>query len=135
MRVPRAMQVATVAVVLAGALPSLASAQGRPGQGRDGSVRLTESPTPRLPSTLPDITYEELVASSDRTTTYNPAALGIGAVGGVLLFNAFSGTFAGPLTAGVALESAIATSRVYAVSSAVAGAFIGQWIYDRTIAR
>jgi hypothetical protein len=127
-------QALCLAVALAGVAPGLASAQTAP--AANAPPLLSSAPAARPISSLPDITYEELIGSPDRAAGgYSATALGLGAIGGVLVFNAVGSAVAGPVTAGVALESALATSRVYAVGSAVVGALIGQWIYDRTLAR
>lgn len=134
MRIPTASQAFCLALALGVAAPVGAMAQQAPATA--APPLLSTAPAPRLASSLPDITYEELIGSPDRTGGgYSAAALGLGAIGGVLAFNAVGGALTGSVTAGVALESALATSRVYAISSAVVGALVGQWIYDRAMAR
>ena len=41
----------------------------------------------------------------------------------------------GPLVGTIVADSALAASRVYAVSSAVLGAWAGQWVYSNWLAR
>jgi hypothetical protein len=126
-----AMGLAVATAVLAP--PAAAQAQSAPPATR---LELVQAPgSPGGAYTLPNITYEELIGSPERETVYNPVVMGVGAVGGVLLFNAFMGAVVAPVAVGASLDSTLAASRVYAVGSAVAGAFIGQWIYNRTFAR
>lgn len=72
-------------------------------------------------------------------------AVGLGAIGGVVVFNlATGGTAAVPMMAGAmpaltdagitavsARTGAVAVSRVYAISSAVVGAMVGDYLYRR----
>ncbi|MEO5335736.1 MAG: hypothetical protein H7841_02410 [Magnetospirillum sp. WYHS-4] len=92
---------------------------------------------------------EDLGAMGDKDTQVEAVesrllAAGLGAIGGVVLFNfAMGGTAALPfmaeampaagsgITAVSASTGAVAVSRVYAVSSAVGGALVGDYIYRR----
>lgn len=63
-------------------------------------------------------------------------AIGLGAIGGVVVFNLATGGMASiPMlasaTGGAAVESTVAISRVYAVSSAVVGGLTGDYLYRR----
>jgi len=67
----------------------------------------------------------------------SPAALGVGAVAGVVAFNmlaqyAFPGS--NLLAPSFVAETDLAASRIYAIGSAVAGALAGQYIYDQAVA-
>lgn len=89
---------------------------------------------PRLYDVMPN------AASPAAAPTDNSDALmvaGLGAIAGVVAFNfATGGTAALPLLAGAgtgamsATEGAVAVSRVYAVTSAVAGALLANWYYQ-----
>ena len=63
-------------------------------------------------------------------------AVGLGAIGGVIVFNLATGGMAAvPMlasaTGGTVVESTVAVSRVYAVSSAVVGGLVGDYSYRR----
>lgn len=63
-------------------------------------------------------------------------AIGLGAIGGVVVFNLATGGMASiPMLASAsgaaAVESTVAISRVYAVSSAVVGGLAGDYLYRR----
>lgn len=133
----KAIQAAALVALMSGAAALPAAAQAVPAPERLTLLRLADpAPQPMPVSSLPDITYEELIGSPQHASSYSPVALGLGAIGGVLVFNGVGSTLIGPATtAGVPLESALAASRVYAISSAVVGAFVGQWIYERVFAR
>jgi hypothetical protein len=66
---------------------------------------------------------------------YYPFVLGVGAVGGVLLFNLITGGWSAiplatsSLEAGSLWEGTLAVNRVIAVSSAVAGLWAANWAY------
>ncbi len=83
---------------------------------------------------LPRITFEDLAGRRDAPPPVSMSALGLGAIGGTLVFNGLQPVLG--IRAGFAgVETALAVSRVYAVSSAVVGAVIGQWLYERAIGR
>lgn len=83
---------------------------------------------------LPKIAFEDLAGRRDAPPPVSMSALGLGAIGGTLVFNGLQPVLG--IRAGFAgVETALAVSRVYAVSSAVVGAVIGQWLYERAIAR
>lgn len=91
--------------------------------------------TPRAPGT-PDWTFEE-VLGGDVTVgqELSPAAMGIGALAGVVAFNllqqyVFPNTSL--LSQTVLAESDLAASRIYVVGSAVAGALAGQFVYEQS---
>jgi hypothetical protein len=86
---------------------------------------------------LPQITFEEIMGMDARQVRWNPYAMGLGAIGGVVGYNVLAPTLfpmshaaGGPLAGTLLADTAISASRLYAVSSAVAGAFVGQWLYD-----
>lgn len=79
----------------------------------------------------PQITFEELAGSGPFKRPYSPFALATGAAGGVLAYHGATTALLPSVAAGSALEAALAASRFYVVASAVGGALIGQWIYDR----
>lgn len=69
---------------------------------------------------------------------YTPLVIGAGAVAGVLAFNVLAlGWEAVPMASAIAeggvvpAEMSVAMSRVYAVSSAVAGGLIADYLYTR----
>lgn len=91
---------------------------------------------PAAGTKLPDLTFEQLVGDEvvrrDRTNMY---AIGAGAIAGVVVFNVVAGYVApttmvagGPLAATLVADSAIAASRIYAVTSAVVGGLVGNWV-------
>jgi len=88
---------------------------------------------------LPDASFEQLVGEEvvDRRRV-SPYALGAGAILGVVVFNVASTYFApammmagGPLAGTVVGNTAVAASRVYAVSSAVAGSLTAYWLSQK----
>jgi hypothetical protein len=90
------------------------------------------------PLPLPQVTFEEIMGIDARRGRWNPTALGVGAIGGVIGYNVLApmlfpvaNAAGGPLAGTIVADSVVSASRIYAVSSAVAGAFLGQWIYDR----
>lgn len=75
---------------------------------------------------------------ADRAVSGQSIAIGIGAVAAVVVFNAatlglpaFPGGLAYAAGAMVPAEMAVAINRVYAVSTAVAGAWLGEYFYVR----
>ena len=84
---------------------------------------------------LPGWIFEEVV-SSPRQRSWNFTALGVGAVGGVAAFNVLQDYFfpAAGATTTISWVGAdpIAASRIFAISSAVLGAFAGQYVFART---
>lgn len=87
---------------------------------------------------LPAVTFEEIVAQPTHHAGYSLTAIALGAVAGVVAVNwlipvlgfqtAATAMGGVPVTA-AALESALATSRLYAVGSAVGGGAVGQMLY------
>lgn len=91
---------------------------------------------------LPQVTFDEIMGIDVQTRRWNPTAMGLGAIGGVIGYNVLAPTvipasnaLGGPLAGSIVADGAIAASRVYAISSAVAGAFIGQWLYEKVSTR
>lgn len=88
---------------------------------------------------LPAVTFEEIVAQPSHHAGYSLTAIALGAVAGVVAVNwilpvlgyqTATAAMAGlPVTAAT-LESALATSRLYAVGSAVGGGAVGQLLYS-----
>jgi len=96
------------------------------------------SPTPGATAAapkLPSATFEQLVGDEVvRRDRINPYAIGVGAIAGVVVFNVVTAYLSpgammagGPLAATAVADSAIAASRIYAVTSAVVGALAGNW--------
>lgn len=115
--------------------PAQAQAPARPAAPA-AAAPATEAARPAQP--LPQITFEEIMGMDARQGRWSPVAMGVGAIGGVIGYNILAPTLfpvsnaaGGPVAGTILADSAIAASRVYAISSAVAGAFIGQWIYDQ----
>ncbi len=81
----------------------------------------------------------EAAAGPSDVETVNPhfLAVGLGAIGGVVAFNLLTGGLASlPMLASgsgaLAIESTVAASRVYAVTSATVGGLVGDYIYRRS---
>jgi hypothetical protein len=132
------MQGGPFAIVLAVLLLAAGPAFAQGTAPRPAARPAAEAPAPAppaaalpRPSPMPQISFEELVGSTTPQRNYSPAALGFGAIGGVALFNAAGGSLLPAITSGASVEAALAASRFYVVASAVGGAFVGQWIYDR----
>ncbi|MFL5334138.1 MAG: hypothetical protein ACJ8H8_13370 [Geminicoccaceae bacterium] len=98
-------------------------------------------PSPTVPGATQsgernDWTFEEVMGGQVKVgPQVSPAALGAGAVAGVVAFNMLAQyVFPGSnlLAQSVVAETDVAASRIYAISSAVAGALAGQYIYDQT---
>ncbi len=106
-----------------------------------------QSPPPTAPQAeagkntvpgLPAVTFEEIVGQPTHQAGYSLTAIALGAVAGVVAVNwlipvlgyqtAAAAMGGAPVTA-AALESALATSRLYAVGSAVGGGAVGQMLY------
>ena len=83
-----------------------------------------------------DWTFEEVMGGEVKVgPEVSPVALGVGAVAGVVAFNVLAQyVFPGSslLSQTFVAETDLAASRVYAISSAVAGALAGQYVYDQT---
>ena len=83
-----------------------------------------------------DWTFEEVMGGEVEVgPEVSPVALGVGAVAGVVAFNVLAQyVFPGSslLSQTFVAETDLAASRVYAISSAVAGALAGQYVYDQT---
>ena len=94
------------------------------------------------PTPMPQLTFEEIVGDIPVGQTVSPTALGIGAIAGVVVFNMIAPSLwpvsyltGGPLVGTIFADSALAASRVYTVTSAVVGAWAGQWVYSNWLAR
>jgi hypothetical protein len=92
------------------------------------------TPRPAAPS-APDWTFEEVLGGEVTVDSdYSPVAMGLGAVAGVVAFNALA-QYVIPngslLSETILAGSEVAASRIYAVGSAVAGALAGQYIYEQ----
>jgi hypothetical protein len=114
--------------------PALAAQAGSPATVPATPIASVESPVPApIPTPLPNPAYP---AQETATASNRLLALGLGALGGVVAFNlATGGLSALPLFGGGAAtgavsasEGAVAVSRVYAVSSALAGALAADWL-------
>ena len=88
---------------------------------------------------LPEVTFEEIVGPPPHPAGYSLTAIALGAVAGVVAVNwlipvlgyqTAAATVGGVPVTAATLESALATSRLYAVGSAVAGGAVGQMLYS-----
>lgn len=116
----------TVAMAIAGVGTAIAPARA------DGTLRLGE------PTRMELLRYDDAAVAEPPAPGNGNGLLiaGLGAITGVVAFNlATGGTAALPFLAGTgtgtisAAEGAVAVSRVYAVTSAVAGALAADWFY------
>ena len=117
-----------------------------PGAGRRQPATAPKADDDDLPSaTVPgatqtgehnDWTFEEVMGGEVKVgPEVSPVALGVGAVAGVVAFNVLAQyVFPGSslLSQTFVAETDLAASRIYAISSAVAGALAGQYVYDQT---
>lgn len=129
------------APALAQTTPAPAPAQGsqRPGAAPGGhpSPIVSGQPTP-----MPNLTFEEIVGDIPATQSISPTAIVVGAITGVIVFNIvapglFPASYAtgGPLVGTIFADTALAASRVYAVTSAAVGGWTGQWVYTNWLSR
>ncbi|MCC7273168.1 MAG: hypothetical protein IT561_10920 [Alphaproteobacteria bacterium] len=117
------------------ALATVAAASAQvPGGAAPPASAGPAAPATRLP---PDLRFEDFVqASGPLGHKHDLTPLAIGAISGVVLFNMVAATLAPPLAAGAPLagtviaDSALAASRIYAVGSAVLGAWVADWLYN-----
>jgi hypothetical protein len=111
----------------------------RPGvaPGTQPRPAATGQPTP-----APQITFEEIVGDIPSHQTISPTAIAAGAIAGVIVLNLLAPTLwpvsyltGGPLVGTIFADSALAASRVYTVTSAAAGGWVGQWVYTNWLSR
>ncbi len=125
------------------AAPAASWAQPRPAPAPAATpqtppARPTAAAPLATPSGLPNLTFDDIMGETGHGPTVNVGAIAAGAVVGVVAFNVlgaylFPGTYAhgGPLVGTAIADSALAASRIYAVSSAVAGGYIAYWLGSR----
>jgi hypothetical protein len=111
----------------------------RPGvaPGTQPGPTATGQPTP-----APQMTFEEIAGDITSSQTISPTAIAIGAIAGVVVFNLVAPSLwpvsyltGGPLVGTIFADSALAASRVYTVTSAAAGGWVGQWVYTNWLSR
>jgi hypothetical protein len=121
------------------ATPTPTQGSQRPGAtpGAHPGPTVSGQPTP-----MPQLTFEEIVGDIPVGQTVSPTALGVGAIAGVIVLNLVAPSLwpatyltGGPLVGTIFADSALAASRVYTVTSAVVGAWAGQWVYSNWLAR
>jgi len=132
---PNMTMLFALVLLLIGGASVGASAQVQQSQSAAPGVETRRSHDPGLPA----VTFEEIVGQPKSSAGYSLAAISAGAVAGVVAFNLLlpvlgyttvsAALAAAPIT-GATLESALATSRVFAVGSAVAGGLAGHWLYS-----
>lgn len=90
------------------------------------------------PSGMPALTFGDIVGERGTSTPISLGGVAVGAVAGVVVFNVvtayfFPGVFAygAPLAGTVVAESALAASRIYAITSAALGGVAGNWVMTR----
>jgi len=130
------------AIVVVGLTAAAAAQQPGPQPSQPYALQAhpTEAPQPRADAVpgLTPVTFEEILKGRPASTEYSLMAIAVGAVAGVVAFNALLPAFGisavtavatgAPLTA-AGLEAALAASRLYAVAGGAAGAVVGQMMY------
>ncbi|HEY0833657.1 MAG TPA: hypothetical protein VGE72_07080 [Azospirillum sp.] len=126
------------------ALALAVAATSLPSGGHAADLLLTQAQAPSAaPAPLPPLPkLPQAVDDSSWMQRNQSLALGLGAIGGVVAFNLATGglgalPFVGGATmaaggAVTATEGAVAVSRVYAVTSAVAGALAMDWMVTKS---
>jgi hypothetical protein len=132
------------APALAQPAPTPAPTPAPQGAQRQGAAPGTH-PAPTVsgqPTPMPNLTFEEIIGDVQTSQTISPTAIAVGAVAGVIVFNIVapalfpvSYMYGGPLAGTIFADSALAASRVYAVSSAAIGGWAGQWVYTNWLSR
>jgi hypothetical protein len=145
----RILMAAALATALATGGPAFAQPAPTPAPAPQGSQRPGAAPGAHpgptvsgQPTPMPQLTFEEIVGDIPTGQTISPTALTVGAIAGVVVLNLVAPTLwpasyltGGPLVGTIFADSALAASRVYAVSSAAVGAWAGQWVYSNWLAR